>query len=98
MAPVEAVLEAAGLHARRVEAARRFGMAAPMAVGLAGKKNRGGERRRGVGRGRGASEERSGARRRPGGAPIGGVGGRWARKPAAAAACQGPRKLEVEEG
>jgi hypothetical protein len=54
MAPAEVVLEAAGLHSRRVEAARRFGMAAPMVVGLAGKKNRVG----------GAAAHRGGRKRR----------------------------------
>ena len=67
MAPVEAVLEATGLHARRVEAARRFGMAAPTVVGLARKKNRAAALRCIVEGGRGTSEERSGARRNQGG-------------------------------
>ena len=81
-------------------AASQFGEGFPAAVGLAGKRNRGGELRRGVEGGKGASEERSGVReepRRPGGAPNGGAGGRWARKTTAAAACQAPAELEVED-
>ena len=80
--------------------ARRFGEGFPAAVGLAGKRKRGGELRRGMEGGRGASEERSGVReepRRPGGTPNGGTGGRWARKTAAAAACQAPVKPKVEK-
>jgi len=81
-------------------ASRRFGEGFPAAVGLAGKRNRGGELRRGVEGGKGASEERSGVReepRRPGGAPNGGAGSQWARKTMAAAACQAPAELEVDE-
>ena len=81
-------------------ASRRFGEGFPAAVGLAGKRKRGGELRRGMEGGRGASEERSGVReepRRPGGTPNGGTGGRWARKTAAAAVCQAPAELEVED-
>ena len=72
----------------------------PSGVGLTGKRYRGGELWHGVEGGRGASEERSGVReepRRPGGAPNGGAGGQWARKTAAAAACQAPAELEVDE-
>ena len=81
-------------------AARRFGEGFPAAVGLTEKRNRGGELRCGMEGGRCACEERSGVReepRRPGGAPNGGAGGRWARKTAAAAACQAPAELEVED-
>ena len=81
-------------------AASQFGEGLPAAVGLAGKRNRGGELRRGVDGGKGASEERSGVReepRRPGAAPNGGAGDRWARKTVASAAYQAPAELEVED-
>ena len=82
------MLKVAGLHAWHVEAARWFGLAAPTAFGLTGKKNKGGgaaahhggrKRRQ---RGKEWGQEKPG---RLGGAPIGGAGGRWAGKPTAAA-------------
>ena len=63
-------------------------------------RNRCGEWRHGVGREGGASKGDGGVReepRRPGGTPNGGTGGRWARKTAAAAVCQAPAELEVED-
>ena len=92
--------ESGGACTQCVGVEMRFREGFLAAVGLAGKRNKGGELRRGMEGGRGASEERSGVReepRRPGGAPNGGAGGQWARKTAAAAACQAPAELEVDE-
>jgi hypothetical protein len=88
MAPAEAVLEAAGLHARHIEVARQLVKAVPGASELAGiqKSGGGGTARRGGRERRQRVKEWGQAKpRRLGGAPIGGASGRWAGKPAAAA-------------
>ena len=88
--PAEAVLEAARLHARRVEAARRLGKAVPGAAELAGIQNRGsGDAARCGGRERRQQVKELGQAkpRRLGGAPIGGRGGRWVRNTGGGGAC-----------
>jgi len=67
MAPGRDGSRAAGAWYLTCGAARQIGEAVPVAVELAGKRNRGGELRRGVEGGGDASEERSGARGSRGG-------------------------------
>ena len=99
--PAMVVLVAARLHARRVEAARWFGEAVPVAVELAGERTRGGElavlrgEREGCQRGIGGVQEEP---ERLGGAPMAAraVGGRGKQRRQGGGTI--PAKREVEEG
>ena len=84
------MLEAAGVHARRVEAARWLGKAVQGVAELAEIQNRGGSsatRRGGRVRHQRGEEWGQEELRRLDGTQIGGADGRWAGKPAAAAVC-----------